>query len=99
MPRTPAQIEAAERDGPYCLWHLYRPENSALVALTDVHHLARRQPGSDQADLCIGLCHYCHIERHHKGFSPTTAELLDIMQLVYGINLRRKYPKFFGGLD
>ena len=96
MPRTQAQIEAAERDGLYCLWHKYRSENPALAPLSDEHHIARRQPGSDRPELIIGLCRVCHTF-HHNGRSPTTAELLDLMLDLYHLDLRRDFPLFFAG--
>ena len=92
MPRTPAQLEAARRDGPWCLWHRHRL--SALLPLTDVHHLARRKQGTDLPELCIGLCHQCHMA-HHAGWEPTTSQLLKLMLDLYGLNLSRDFAQFF----
>lgn len=91
--RTDAQNAAAERDGPWCLWGLAVGE---LLPATDVHHLAHRQPGSDRPELCISLSHKYHMERHHRGLEPTTAQLLDLMLERYGLDLRQSYPQFFG---
>lgn len=91
--RTQAQIEAAERDGRYCLWCSYF--DSKLVVASEVHHLAHRQPGADLPELCVNLCQETHYD-HHNGFEPTTSQLLDLMQSVYGWNLRERFPHFFG---
>jgi len=32
---------------------------------------------------------------HHSGLSPTTTELLDLMWVLYGYDLRREFPQFF----
>ena len=91
--RTPAQQQAAERDGAWCLWGLYR--TGELLPATDVHHLARRQPGGDRVELCISLSHKYHTAHHHGG-EPTTVQLLDLMREVYGLDLRCDFPLFFG---
>ncbi len=101
MPRTPAQLEAVRRDLRlfgviYCLYHKARSDDRALVLATDYHHLARRQPGGDVADLIYPLCRACHTA-HDNGRSPTTSELLDCVQLDYGLDLRAAYPRFFAG--
>jgi len=93
MARTAAQQEAAQRDGRFCLWCLFYDQK--LVVATDVHHLAHRQPGADLAELCVHLCHETHM-RHHNGFEPTTSQLLSMMAHIYGVDLREKYPNFFG---
>jgi hypothetical protein len=90
LPRTDAQNAAAERDGPWCL------HQGELREAHDAHHLARRQPGSDVPELIVHLNHGVHM-RHHNGFAPTTAQLLDLMLECYGWDLRATYPRFFGG--
>lgn len=96
MPRTPAQIEAAKRDGQYCLWSKYGAPEPSLIPVSDVHHLARRQPGADLPQLCISLSHEVHMN-HHNGREPTTAQLLDLMQMIYGWDLRKDFPLLLGG--
>jgi len=80
--RTLAQNQAAERDGPHCLWHKYRL--GALMLATDVHHLLGRKPGGDRHELCISLCHRCHIAGNHAGRSPTREELKLLLFELYG---------------
>lgn len=67
-----------------------------LLPATDVHHLARRQPGADRPELCISLSHKYHMA-HHRGLEPTTSQLLDVMLARYGLDLRRDFPQFFSG--
>lgn len=95
MPRTKAQSEAYERDGPWCIWSKYGAAQPSLLPSTDVHHLARRQPGADLPQLCISLSHKVHMGQHHMGFSPTTGELLDLMLALYHLDLRKDFPAFF----
>ena len=90
--RTPAQQSASRRDGPWCLWGKHVGE---LLPATEVHHLARRQPGGDLEVLCVSLSQKYH-DRHHRGQEPTTSQLLDLMREVYGLDLRVDFPHFFG---
>src|SRR5712691_7386887 len=94
MPRTQAQIEAADRDGLYCLWSKYRAKDPALIFASHVHHIARRQPGSDLPQLCVHLSLSAHLA-HHNGDEPTTPQLLNLMLAVYGLDLRADFPRFF----
>lgn len=91
--RTQAQIEAAERDGRFCLWCLH--EDGKLILASDVHHMAHRQPGADLPELCVNLCHETHMN-HHGGHEPTTTQLLGLMKAVYGWDLKEQFPHFFG---
>jgi len=93
--RTNAQIIAAERDGCWCVWSQYGSENPVLLPATDVHHLARRQPGADLPECCISLNSRVH-QNHHAGLGPRTSELLDLMLMLYGYDLRKDFPAFFG---
>lgn len=92
MPRTLAQQQAAQRDGAWCLWALYRC--GALIPATDVHHLARRQPRADIPELCVSLSAQYHAQHHH-GLEPTTSQLLDLMLEVHGLDLRLNFPHYF----
>jgi len=80
--RTPAQNQAAERDGPHCLWHKYRL--GALVSATDVHHLLGRGGDRDRPELCLSLCHRCHIAGNHAGREPTREQLKQLLFDLYG---------------
>lgn len=99
MPRTPAQITAAERDlervGPWCVYHLCK--HKMRVPASQVHHIARRGVGRDVDELCISLCEGCHTAHHNHSGSPSTSELLDIMLEAYNLDLRAMYPGLFGG--
>lgn len=95
MSRTQAQAEAFERDGGLCIWHLWRYEMRLFA--TDVHHIARRGEGRDVKELCASLCRGCH-GAHHSAHVPTTAQLVEMMLELYGLDLKRDFPLFFRGL-
>lgn len=100
MARTQAQEDAIDRelhfrDYVYCMWHRLRPKGKALVLGNEMHHMARRQPGGDVEELIYPLCSECH-RNHHNGKEPHTYQLLDVIEKDYRLNLREKYPYFFG---
>lgn len=46
-------------------------------------------------DLCISLCHACHMA-HHNGREPNTEQLVTLMWDLYKLDLPRLYPHLLG---
>ncbi len=90
--RTTAQIQAQERDGPWCLWHRYKL--GGLVPGCHVHHIAHRHPGTDVPELCIAICAQCHY-RAHNGQEPSREQLADLLYELYGFTLQTDFPELF----
>ena len=87
--RTQAQIEAAERDGRWCMWH--KIMLGVLQEVTDVHHIFGRAR-ADTKETCISLCHTCHM-LHHSQRIPSTRNFVDLLIREYGYDFSQ-YTQF-----
>src|SRR3990172_1134951 len=87
---TPAQKQAHERDGEFCL--CCKMMFGRLRPAVHIHHIAHRKGiQTDQPDLCIVLCLTCHTGYHDRAY-PTKDIFVEAMFRAYGYRLWRKYP-------
>lgn len=89
--RTPAQVEALERDEWRCQWCLLVLERSTPA--TDAHHIFRPRNDYDEPRYIISLCHEHHLGYRHIKGTITDDDIIRLIMIPYIWNGEDQTPK------